>query len=301
VTSSLIKKEMPKRKKYEDELEVELAAEEEEEDALERAALALSREENGSTAKKSVKTKLIDANGLESATSLAWGSDKLPWIEHLVLSSDLDTVSGKDDLEREVAIYKLTLSCVADGRSRLELAGEPFLRPKDFFCEMIKSDAHMAKVKDELIFQQKKMDAFEKRKERQQQLKFAKAVQAEKQKQKIQRKKEAVKKIEDFRKQGAGASKRLGLDESEPSISSTKKKKSPSKKRQALDKKWGFGGKKSGKKRNDAKSINDLSDFRPTRGKSTAKGSRGTFSSVKDNNNSPGNNKKKSPKQRRIF
>ena len=70
-------------------------------------------------------------------------------------------------MEREVAFYNSTLGMVRDARDRLVASGEPYKRPEDFFCEMIKSDTHMAKVKDSLIFQQKKMKAFEQRKERQ--------------------------------------------------------------------------------------------------------------------------------------
>lgn len=40
----------------------------------------------------------------------------------------------------------------------------PFTRPTDYFAEMVKSDAHMAKIKDRLIFESKKIQAFEQRK-----------------------------------------------------------------------------------------------------------------------------------------
>jgi len=148
---------------------------------------------------------------------------------------------------------------------------------------MVKSDAHMARVKDELIFQQKKMDAFEKRKERQHQLKYSKAVQAERLKQKAAQRKEALREARDLSKGADAARRRLlgdddagdpadalkggGTPASSPRRAPSRFKKSSSRKQDAKDRKWGFGGRKRGAKRNDAKSIADMGDFRPKRGK----------------------------------
>lgn len=49
-------------------------------------------------------------------------------------------------------------------------------RPTDFFCEHVKTDNHMAKIKDRLIMEEKKIDAFEKRKNREHNKKFNKQV-----------------------------------------------------------------------------------------------------------------------------
>lgn len=80
-----------------------------------------------------------------------------------------------DDLARELAFYESSLAAVKEGRRRLKAQGVSWKRPEDFFCEMIKSDSHMNRVKERLIFEQKKMEAFEQRKERQSQKKFSKA------------------------------------------------------------------------------------------------------------------------------
>lgn len=41
------------------------------------------------------------------------------------------------------------------------------MRPDDYFAEMLKSDKHMAKVKDKLIVEKQRMQAFEQRKKAQ--------------------------------------------------------------------------------------------------------------------------------------
>lgn len=174
----------------------------------------------------------------------------LPFVETLIVDYALE-VNTEDDLEREVALYNATLKAVQEGRRLLKESGEKVDRPADFFCEMLKSDEHMARVKDELLFQQKKMEAFEKRKERQHQVKFSKSVKAEKVAEKAARKKEAAKEVSEFRKEASARGRKFGR-----------------RKQEAKDKKWGFGGRnKAMKKKNDAKSINDTSDFNPKRGK----------------------------------
>ena len=238
----------PRRSDEEEEaLQRELDAEEAEEDELERRAL-----ESG-TMTTTKKQQTSDRAALERSVQQLETDDD--FVERLVLDSAKPLVaSSSEDLEREVAIYNMTLEMVKAGRDELVRHGEPFQRPADFFCEMLKSDTHMAKVKDELIFQQKKMDAFEQRKARQHQLKFAKAVQAEKLKERAAMKKQNLKDVDEFRR---NAQKKDFFD----------KDQKKSKKRAALDKIFGFGGRKKGQKKNDPTSIDDMSTFHPRAGK----------------------------------
>jgi len=69
-----------------------------------------------------------------------------------------------DDLKRETIFYNITLEAIKEGRKKCEDEFIPYLRPDDFFAEMIKTDNHMAKIKDRLIYERKKMEATEKRK-----------------------------------------------------------------------------------------------------------------------------------------
>ena len=124
--------------------------------------------------------RLYDKAGLELACKTLDRSADLAWVETLDLAAaePVEVESAHDDLQREVAFYTLALDAVKEGREKLTELGVPFKRPDDYFCEMIKSDGHMARVKDRLIFEQKKMAAFEQRKEQQERKKFSRAVQA---------------------------------------------------------------------------------------------------------------------------
>ena len=45
-----------------------------------------------------------------------------------------------------MAFYNQTIAAVNSGKDNLRSFGVPVSRPTDFFCEHVKSDAHMAKV-----------------------------------------------------------------------------------------------------------------------------------------------------------
>lgn len=47
-----------------------------------------------------------------------------------------------------MAFYNQTLSAVTAGRAKMQAAGLPIRRPNDYFCENVKSDAHMTKVRN---------------------------------------------------------------------------------------------------------------------------------------------------------
>lgn len=83
-----------------------------------------------------------------------------------------------DDLERELAFYNQTVLAVNLGHARMDKLGIPARRPVDYFCEQIKSDAHMNKVKDRLLIEEKKIGIFEKRLERDSNKKFNKQLTA---------------------------------------------------------------------------------------------------------------------------
>lgn len=46
---------------------------------------------------------------------------------------------------------------------RFEAAGAAWRRPTDYYAEMVKSDEHMAKVKEQLLFEQRQIEAAEQR------------------------------------------------------------------------------------------------------------------------------------------
>ena len=187
----------------------------------------------------------------------------LDWVENLDCCEQPLEVEDVDDDQREVAFYNIAKAAVHTCSAKLKDAGVPYKRPEDYFAEMVKSDRHMARVKDQLIFEQRKMAAFEMRKSQQQHKKRAKQVQAEKIKARHQEKQNTLDAVKKWRKTAAD---RRGLMDDEdgfeqvlhakPERARTSKRDLPQKgkKRQAKDAKFGFGGKKRFAKRNNADS-----------------------------------------------
>lgn len=117
----------------------------------------------------------------------------------------------------------------------------------------------MAKVKDRLIFENKKMDAVAQRKSNKEQMLRSKEKRANKLAEKAKRKKDHFKAVDEWAK--TAASNRGGaLGEDDDDFLTGKGNK---KKRMAADRKYGFGGKRGRFKQNDRKSLDDMSSFNP--------------------------------------
>lgn len=132
----------------------------------------------------------------------------------------------------------------------------------------------MAKVKDRLIFETKKMDAVAQRKSNKEQKLRSKEKRANKLAEKAKRKKDHLKQVDEWAKTAA-SNRGGGLadnDDYEDFVN-----KGPNKKRLAADRKWGHGGKRGRFKQNDRKSLDDMSGFNPrgnfSGGSKTKKGS----------------------------
>lgn len=152
--------------------------EEQDEDAeaeLERRLVEEKQQEEQATERKGVYNR--DAL---LALVADWDDEKqskLPWVEFLDTTGvPLELENVHDDLKREVAFYNHTLASVRLAKDRLKREGVAYKRPEDYFAEMLKSDAHMGKVKDKLIYEQKKIAAVEERKKSQAHRKVAKEV-----------------------------------------------------------------------------------------------------------------------------
>lgn len=107
----------------------------------------------------------------------------------------------------QVMFYNHALRAVQEGQKRLKEIGVPTTRPSDYFCEQVKSDGHMARVKDRLLVEQKRMEAFEQRKNREQNRKFNKQLVLKKQKDNRDESKEMLDEIDEIKKnnkRGAG-------------------------------------------------------------------------------------------------
>jgi rRNA-processing protein EBP2 len=118
----------------------------------------------------------------------------------------------------------------------------------------------MAKVKDRLIFETKKMDAVAMRKSNREQKLRAKESQSNKLAEKAKRKRDHFQEVEDWAQSAAqnrGGALRDDADEQ------FLRGKGSNKKREVADRKYGFGGKTGRFKQNDRATLNDTSGFNP--------------------------------------
>ena len=82
-----------------------------------------------------------------------------------ITNSDETIVQNVDnDYERELIFYQQALKSTIEARRKFSEIDYPYRRPADYYAEMLKSDAHMDRVRPELIKIQKKIEAVEQRK-----------------------------------------------------------------------------------------------------------------------------------------
>ena len=164
--------------------------------------------------------------------------------------------------------------------------------PDDFFAEMLKSDAHMLRVRGKLLAEKERMEAVESRKKAQESRRFARQVQAEKERERMAEKKAQTEAVTEWRKQrgradgssGGAVDRGAGLDkvlastgkaaimEARSRGASGVRPRGPSRKKAAKDGKYGFGGKKKADKSNDGSSAADTRSFSMRRNKSLPDG-----------------------------
>lgn len=242
-------------------------------------------------------TKLTINNMAALRESLA--RIELPWSKHSFIEHQSITSADKteseikdiyDDTERELAFYKQGLDAVKQSRKTLLKLKIPFSRPMDYFAEMVKSDEHMDKLKNKLLTEAANKKASEEAKRQRQLKKFGKQVQHATLQERAKQKKETLEKIKSLKKK-RGANEisndddfQIALEEATEnnqkyghggsgSGGGDNKRRKPNSKRLAKDAKYGFGGKKRGKRENDAASSADISGFstRKMKGKSTSR------------------------------
>ena len=105
-----------------------------------------------------------------------------------------------DDLQRELAFYSQALEAVRIGRTKLRTEGVPFSRPKDYFAEMIKEDAHMEKVKAKLVEEASAKKASAEARKQRDLKKFGKQVQVAKLQERQKEKKQTLEKIKTLKR-----------------------------------------------------------------------------------------------------
>ncbi|GAA5901121.1 hypothetical protein JCM6882_006124 [Rhodosporidiobolus microsporus] len=205
----------------------------------------------------------------------------------LVNPNPLNIVDPNNDLERELEFYKQSLWAAMHAESLHNAASLPFHRPSDYFAEMVKTDAHMAKLRQGLLDEQAGMKASEDARKLRDAKKFGKKVQQERLREReIEKKrmKEGVEGLKKKRKNGdafsTGEDFDVALEDALASVPSSKKRKPNESERpgrgrkgisrNARDKKYGFGGGENGGRR--GKQNNEKEDEKRGRGAFASRG-----------------------------
>ncbi|KAF8469212.1 eukaryotic rRNA processing protein EBP2-domain-containing protein [Kalaharituber pfeilii] len=207
---------------------------------------------------------------------IALPTSSIPFSEHLSVTSSASTEIKDihDDLNRELAFYMQALAAANTARSLLYKEGVPFSRPSDYFAEMVKTDEHMAKIKQKLLEEAANKKAAQEARKQRDLRKFGKQVQVAKLQEREKQKKQTLEKIQALKRKRASGEDPLTTTEDpfdisleEPAPSASKKRrtdtksKAPNTKRQKKDAKFGYGGKKRHAKSNDAMSSADITGF----------------------------------------
>eukprot|EP00268_Persea_americana_P013714 TRINITY_DN1609_c1_g1_i1.p1 TRINITY_DN1609_c1_g1~~TRINITY_DN1609_c1_g1_i1.p1 ORF type:complete len:300 (+),score=115.56 TRINITY_DN1609_c1_g1_i1:145-1044(+) len=232
---------------------------------------------------------------LDKLGDISW-PENLDWMHKLSIDYNQEQeVDVNDDLTRELAFYTQALEGTRQAFEKLQSMGLPFLRPPDYYAEMVKTDAHMEKLRSRLLVEKKRIEEAEERRKAREAKKIAKEVQAQKLKERAQQKKQEIESVQKWRKQrqqsgfadGGKGFDEMGLDfEDGKTFQRSKKrpgvapgdrsggrarqggggkgKKGMEKKRKGRefkDSKFGFGGRKGLKKQNTADTVDDFRGF----------------------------------------
>ncbi|EFY97612.1 eukaryotic rRNA processing protein [Metarhizium robertsii] len=212
---------------------------------------------------------------------------------HQSIVSSVNTADSipdiSDDLQRELAFYSQCLDAAKEGRTRLLAEGVPFSRPKDYFAEMVKEDAHMEKVKAKLIEEASAKKAAAEARKLRDLKKFGKQVQVAKLQERQKAKRETLEKIKTLKRKRQESGNDMNTNEADlfdvsvdnelashaQSMGSSRggpSGKAANAKRQKKNEKYGFGGKKRHAKSGDAISSGDLSSFNTKKMKAGSRG-----------------------------
>eukprot|EP00884_Botryococcus_braunii_P000296 jgi/Botrbrau1/10267/Bobra.0140s0020.2 len=246
----------------------------EEDEQLEEEEVENEVARMASSNKASVRPKIYNADALhDKLEDISWPQGR-EWLEAQALTLDAPPIDDiEDDLARELSFYTQALEAAKEGIRRFDAAGVGWKRPPDYYAEMVKSDEHMARIKQQLMFEERQiLEAQERRKQRESK-KFQKEVMAERKKEKVQAKKHMIAQVSQLRKQRSKGGFQGDLDVD----SELKRMERPpahlgerirpgerklSKKREYRNAKFGFGGKRRKDKQNDAVSSANMDDYK---------------------------------------
>lgn len=202
----------------------------------------------------------------------------LDWIERLDITIDTNELPGmdpdkkqkdskavEDDFERELLFYRQAQVSAKEALQRLRDLEVPTNRPEDYFAEMIKSDAHMQKIRQKILKKKESIEKSEKAKKQRTLKKYGKKIQQQVLEKRQQEKKKMLKAVDQLKKHKGKLEKISGKTDDELFNIGTdnQKQPKPGQKRKRKDEKFGFGGKKRNLKKNSAQSSADaVSSFK---------------------------------------
>ena len=128
---------------------------------------------------------------------------KIDWLEFPVeisQSSIPQNINPDDDIKRELIFYNIAKENAIQGMIKLKQLGEKINRPDDYFVEMLKSDEQMMKVKKQIINEQQYIKKFEAKKQKMQNIKFAKSIKDFQNKEKSSFKRQTLQGVENWKK-----------------------------------------------------------------------------------------------------
>lgn len=137
-----------------------------------------------------------------SIKRISFITPQTPFSEHnsLVSKEPIEVPDPDDDLNRELAFYKVCQSAAAQARGLLKKEGIPFTRPGDYFAEMVKNDEHMGKIKKKLYDEAAAKKAAADARRQRDLKKFGKQVQIAKLQQRQKEKRETLEKINSLKR-----------------------------------------------------------------------------------------------------
>jgi rRNA-processing protein EBP2 len=125
----------------------------------------------------------------------------LPWTETLTTTyPSVHDVDVSDDLGRELSFYKQALHSAETARTLAASHDLPFTRPSDYFAEMVKSDAHMERIRQRLLDESAGIKKGEEKRRQREGKKFGKQVQVEKVREREKSKKDLDDKIKSLKR-----------------------------------------------------------------------------------------------------
>ncbi|KAK2465398.1 hypothetical protein APHAL10511_002752 [Amanita phalloides] len=233
------------------------------------------------------KVEIDNKTALERIREAIKLDSVLPWTETLtVIYPQKIEVDVEDDLQRELAFYKHALHSANAARALAAKHNFPFTRPADYFAEMVKSDAHMERIRQRLLDESAGIKRSEEKRKEREGKKFGKQVQLEKLKERERTKKEMNERIKTLKRKRKDV-----LDQSkggndfdvavEDALVDRPAKRAKSQggakergrskvSRTTRDRKYGFGGAKNRSKQNTRVSTDDF-ESRSGKGKKGGK------------------------------